>query len=158
MPPQISSFYCQPTCKQPSKELKTNLCSYVGIHPKNITNSKTKKCISCRKWINLEDWTFWAPSRPLWMKFFILNQFWLSVCDKGTLNIWPIYHRSYVNLLLAAWSKSAALALLSHGCDSISIIFLRVNVYVSFLSDVPPSSNPLASCLNCLYCYVLEAA
>lgn len=27
--------------------------------------------------------------------------------------------------------------MLSHGCDSISIIFLRVNVYVSFLSDAP---------------------
>ena len=33
--------------------------------------------------------------------------------------------------------EKAAVAMLSHGCDSISIIFLRVNVYVSFLSDAP---------------------
>ena len=130
------------------------LCWYT---PKNCKKFKDKE-IHCRKWIIPEDWIFLASSRPLWIKSFILNQFQPSVFDYGTLNIWPIYHRSYINLLLAAWSKSAALALLSHGCDSISIIFLRVNVYVSFLSDVPPPTNPLASCLNCLYCYVLEAA
>ena len=35
------------------------------------------------------------------------------------------------------WLATGIVAVLSHGCDSISIIFLRVNVYVSFLSDAP---------------------
>ena len=43
------------------------------------------------------------------------------------------------------WLATGIEAVLSHGCDSISIIFSRVNVYVSFLSDAPVRRASISS-------------